>query len=265
MSKGKGKSTLLGIQGLIGHAEAPDYGFLYETSLIKDPKWNLGDRVVTPDGRVFRYAKAAGALNPKFGAKNSVTFLDSDNTEAAAAIGDTEISITLNATSAGSSYFGTADAMIGAYFSQPDTAHCTFRRIVKHGIGSSGDVIKITLDAPITRLIPTNSFYELLPNPYGYVNQDGSLMSSVMGMPLVVVASGSFCWIQTWGPYWVNVAVGNIGSGSNDRLLVFDGAGAINQAINGTTETFQVAGFIIDKTASGTWDNPPFVMLQISP
>ena len=48
-------------------------------------------------------------------------------------------------------------------------------------------------------------------------------------------------------------------------MVVFDGAGAINQAINGTTETFQVAGFIIDKTTSGTWDNPPLIMLQISP
>ncbi len=265
MAKGKGKSTLLGIQGLVGHTVTPDYGFLYQTSVTKDANWDVGDRVVTPDGRVFRYAKAAGALNPKFGAKNSVTFLDSDNTQAAAAIGDKEISITLSSAAAHANYFGTADQMIGAYFSQPDTAHCTFRRIVKHGTGISGGVIKITLDAPLTRAIPTNSFYEILPNPYGYVNQDGSLMSSVMGIPLVVVASGSYCWLQTWGPYWVNVAVAAVGSGSNDRLVVFDGAGAINQAINGTTETFQVAGFIIDKTASGNWTNPPFVMLQISP
>ncbi len=262
---GKGKANYLHRAGLVGHATAPDYGFLYTTSVNKDSKWDVGDRVVLPDGRVFRYAKAAGALNPKFGAKNSVTFLDSDNTQAAAAIGDTEISITLNATSDDSTYFGTADQMVGAYFSQPDTAHCTFRRIIAHGVGDTGDVIKITLDAPLTRAIPVNSFYEILPNPYGYVNQDGSLLSSVMGMPLIVVASGSYCWIQTWGPYWVNVAVGGVGSGSNDRLVVFDGAGAINQAINGTTETFQVAGFIIDKTTSGTWDNPPFVMLQISP
>jgi hypothetical protein len=265
MAKGKGRSTLLGIQGFVGHVEAPNYDFLYHTSSVKDPKWEIGDRVVLPDGRVFRYGKAAGALNPKFGAKNGVTFLDSDNTEAVAALGATEISITLTATSAGATYFGTKDGMVGGYFSQPDTAHAQFRRIVTHPAGDDGDIIKIKLDAALTKAIAADSFYEILPNPYGYLKQDGSKMSSVMGMPNEVVASGAYFWMQTWGPKWCNPELTGIGSGDNDRLVVFNNAGSVTQALNGTTETFQVAGFIIDQTASGNWTNPPFVMLQISP
>ncbi len=251
--------------GLVAHEDAPNWSFLYATSSVKDPAWNVGDRVVLPDGRVFRYCKAAAALNPKYGAKNDVTFLDSDNTSAAALIGDTEITIDLNATSAGADYFGTKDGMVGGYFSQPDDSHAQFRQIISHPAGISGDTIKVKLDAPLSKAIVTNSFCEFMPNPYKYLKKDGSFLSSVMGMPNVVVASGSYGWIQTWGPKWCNVAVGSVGSGNNDRLVVFDNGGAINQAINGTTETFQVAGFIIDKTSTGVWDNPPFIMLQISP
>ncbi len=266
MANNKGKSSLLGIQGVVGHQTAPDYGFLYTNEGTKNPNYNIGDRVVLPDGRVFRYAKAGAALNPSKGAQNSVTFLDSDNTQAAAAIGDTEISITLNATSAGANYFGTADRMVGAYFSQPDTTHCTFRRIIKHPIGSTSDVIKITLDAPITRVIPANSFYEILPNPYGYLKQSQGTSVSVMGIPTVVVGSGNYCWVQTWGPLWVNVNSGGVGSGAYDRRVVFAEGGGLDQITTGATVIVrQVAGWIIDKTTSGTWDNPPFIMLTISP
>jgi hypothetical protein len=251
--------------GLVGHDTAPDWGFLYATSSIQDPDWDIGDRVVLPDGRVYRYGKAAGALNPKFGAKNSVTFLDSDNTSAAAEIGDTEITIDLNGTSEHADYFGTKDGMVGGYFSQPDTAHAQFRQIVGHPAGVSGDTIKVKLDAPLTKAIVTNSFCEFMPNPYKFLNQDDSFLSSVMGMPNEIIASGSFGWIQTWGPKWCNPQLAGIGSGSNDRLVVFNSTGSVTQALNGTTETFQVAGYIIDKTASGNWTNPPFVMLQISP
>ena len=188
---GKAKALYLHREGLVGNQDAPDYGFLYETSSVKDPRWNVGDRVVLPDGRVFRFAKAAAALNPSKGAQNSVTFLDSDNTQAAAAIGDDEISITLNATSAGATYFGTKDQMVGSYFSQPDSTHCTFRQIIGHPAGVSTDVIKIKLDAPVTRVIPTNSFFEILPNPYGYLKQSQGTSVSVMDMPLMVVASGN--------------------------------------------------------------------------
>ena len=262
----KPKVNYLGREGLVSHQTAPNYAFLYTTSTVKDAKWDVGDRVVLPDGRVFRYAKAAGALNPSKGAQNSVTFLDSDNTAVTAAIGDTEISITLNSTSAGSTYFGTANQMVGSYFSQPDSTHAQLRQIVGHPAGSDGDVIKIQLDAPLSKAIVVDSFYEILPNPYGYLVNNGGTSVSVMGIPLVVIASGAYGWIQTWGVRWVNVNSGGVGSGAYDRTVVFAEGGGLDQmSESATVVQRQVAGFIIDKTTSGTWANPPFIMLQISP
>ena len=266
MAKGKGQTTLIGIQGIVQHTTAPDYDFLYRTSTIRDPRYYIGDRVVLPDGRVFRYGYSAGALNPSKGAQNSVTFLDSDNTQAEAVIGAKKISITLSAAAANAEYFGTAEKMIGAYFSQPDGTHRQFRRIVKHGVGVSADVITIELDAALSKTIATNSFYEILPNPYGYLVNNGGTHVSVMSIPNVVVADNSYFWGQTWGPIWINVNSSGVGSGAYDRTVVFAEGGGLDQmSESATVVQRQVAGFIIDKTSGGTWTNPPMVMLQISP
>ncbi len=269
MAKGKGKSTLLGIQGLVGHATAPDYGFLYKTTIVKSEKWNVGDRVVTPDGRVFRYAKAAGALNPQFGAQNNVGQLsiDGGGTKYAAEAGDTSVHITLDATLAGTDYFGTKDKMVGAYFSVPHGTHCVFRRIIAHDYSTTtGAVVELKLDAPLDQDLAITSWYEILPNPYGYLVNGGGTHVSVMGIPVVYIASGSYCWVQTWGPTWINVNSAGVGSGAYDRTVVFAEGGGIDQMAEGATVVQrQVAGFIIEKTTGGAWDNPPFVMLMISP
>lgn len=266
MAKGKGQTTLLGIQGIVQHTVAPDYDFLYKTSTIRDPRYYVGDRAVLPDGRVFRYGYSASVLNPKFGAQNNVRFLDSDDTQAEAVKGAKKVSITLSAAAANAEYFGTAEKMIGAYFSYPDDDHRHFRRIVKHGVGGSGDVITIELDAALTVTIPTGKFYEILPNPYGYLVNNGGTMVSVMCMPNVVVANNSYFWGQTWGPLWINPNSAGLGSGAYDRTVVFAEGGGLDQMNESSTIVQrQVAGFIIDKTAGGDWTNPPFIMLQISP
>ena len=127
MAKGKAKSSLLGIQGLIGHKTAPDWGFLYDTSLTKDPNWTLGDRVVLPDGREFRYAKSSGECASGQSCDFVATGFQSYSTPAvAAAIGDTKVVVT-----AGTHVALAKDDLRGGYFvSWPAAKKDQFRGII---------------------------------------------------------------------------------------------------------------------------------------
>lgn len=243
---------------------AADYG-VYSTGTVQ--KFELGTRYQEGDN-VYRYAKAGAALNPKFGAFNYNQFF-AENTSAAAVIGQMYVVITTDATSGHvTTGFGTKNNMVGGYFSQPDTAHAQFRRIVGHDAGPSGTVLKVYLDGPITRTMVTNSFSEWFMSPYADVRNNAGNMGSVVGLPTVIIASGSYGWLKTWGPHWVNSGIVGLGSGSNDRMVVFDGAGAIRQTSDftwGETDAHQIAGFLLERTQSGNWTNPPLTFLQINP
>jgi uncharacterized protein YfaP (DUF2135 family) len=41
-----------------GAVTTADYNFLYEKSAVKNPNYDLDDKVISPDGRTFYYAKA---------------------------------------------------------------------------------------------------------------------------------------------------------------------------------------------------------------
>ncbi len=93
MARGKAQANYLHREGLVGHDTASDYGFLNVASLTKDPKWSIGDRVVLPDGRVFRYGKVTSGGEAYAGQgcsfENAVAI--SGNCAAAQAIGDSQI------------------------------------------------------------------------------------------------------------------------------------------------------------------------------
>jgi len=45
----------------IYETQIPNIEFLYEHSSTKNPEYNIGDRVLLPDGRVFRYGLMANS------------------------------------------------------------------------------------------------------------------------------------------------------------------------------------------------------------
>jgi len=236
---------------------------IYETETT--PKYTLGTRLVAGDGRVFRYAKAGAALATGFGAKNFGAYnAVTGGVVNARSIGDTTFNLLLDATTGGATWFGTAGQMVGGFVSMPTGAPTMFRMITAHETGINTETITVTVDGPFTRAIAAAQFLEIAQNPYADLRQTNHLYSSVMGIPVTAIASGSYGWVQTWGPCWIIPAL-PVADTAHWRTVCFGGDGSIMSFEDATGETgLQVAGFVIDNTSPGS-DNPPFVMLQISP
>jgi len=246
----------------IGNTTA-DYG-VYGTGTVQ--KFELGTRY-RQDDRVFRYGRAGSAVNPMQGAFDWGTFFGENTVEAVVA-GQMYVKITTDATSGSvTNGFGVKNNMVGGYFSQPDGTNKTVRRVTGHIAGPSGATIKVYLDGPCHKALVTNSFAEWCPNPYRDLRATGAVAGginkAVMGVPTVVIASGSFGWFQTWGPTWMSPNAGGDFGAVDEQVAHFhDGGNIEDAAVNASA---QVAGFIMGARTIGNWSNPPFIYLTISP
>ena len=247
----------------ISAADPTQFG-VYSTGTVKKHPYGFRYRI---GDRVFKYGKAGKANIPKYGAFNMGLYSGvTGGNVTARAIGDMWVDILLDGTTGGATWFGTKNEMVGGFYCQPDVVNSQFRIITGHEKGASTATIKVYLDGPITRTMIATSFTEIAQNPYAQLETQpaGSGFQSVMGVPTTAQASGSYGWFQTWGPCWLNPNQ-PVADTINWRTVVFDGAGSIRSYQDATGETgFQIAGFVIDNTAPGS-DNPPYIMLQLSP
>ncbi len=263
----------LGGAGLVQSVSQGAWDFIYETSLVRNSKWNVGDRIVLPDGRVYRYAKAGNIIaNIRQGVKcyNLKSDGVSYTAATASAIGDKEITV-----DAGNEGDWTKDELAGAYIiihTHGDLKH-QFLGVIGNTASDANGNITIFLDGPLTHTITPSHGVEVHLNPYSDVRQQNSTTgkpgdhySSVLGMPVVhTVAANQYLWLQTWGPCWANPH-GTMGyaSTAGERQVVFDWEGSISfegDAV-GTGASMQDAGFQIERQTSGTGSG--FFMLQIS-
>jgi len=238
---------------------------LYEAETAA--RYPIGTRVVSSDGRVFRYALAAATVTPGFGASNNNTFnAIIGGAVTARAIGDKTITFLCDSTTGGATWFGTLNRMAGGYVSLPTGSITQFRRIVSHPATASASNVVVTLDGPFTRTITAAEMAEVMQNPYSALYTGGNY-DSVVGVPVTTIATGYYGWIQTWGPTWIVPDVAGVGSEAHGRQLIFVGNGAIELVNDMDPGTYccQHAGFILGTSVVGDWSNPPFVMLQISP
>jgi hypothetical protein len=253
-----------------------DYSFLYNVSATQDPRWNPGDRVVSPDGRVFRYARAYDAVQSGYLARN----WQSGNTyavlAAAAAIGATSVSATIGASDFIASGAVSTDELAGGYIVfNHNTENSQFRGILGNSsTTTAGGTATIYLDAAIAvEALTTSSGCEILPCPYRYLvgnsNTYNNGFSSFLGVPVTTAAQNSYFWLQTWGPCWVTPPASGAsapGYTSGDReVYALPQNGTI---VSGTTTVIesgiQHIGFILEKDPGGTATGAPFIMLQIS-
>lgn len=276
MTKGIAKGNYPASEGLVRHSDTPNWDYLYSTSLTRDARWNIGDRVVLPDGRVFRYAKASNAIPTcKFGVKFWNTIANGIGTTLTQgqAVGDKTILITGTAT---------VDEYRGGYVMIHVGTHQQFRGILGNDPTDGNGDVKIYLDAAVSVAVTTSHFTEVMQSPYSNVKltagpsggQTGNDFTSVAGIPNVITASANqFVWLQTWGPIWINPhgsSLQDAGIAAGERKLVFDLEGSVTieddvaHGAGGNTDEHQIAGFIIDRNSAGT-SGPPLVMLQISP
>lgn len=261
MAKGKCKVNYLGREGLIQSADAPDYSFIYETSLTKHPTYNIGDRVVLPDGRVFRYALSGAACNSGLG----VAFYKADpvisatTVAAAQAIGDKVITI--------ASQTLAVDALRGGYLILGGAATTAqIRQIIGNTVCSSSTVT-IYLDAPLDQAVTTSTYVEACYNPYSDLrsgNMGGDASWAGLAAAYVSAASKYF-WVQTWGPTWCSPQAA-VQATAYVRCVYWRHDGSLDvQNLNGTLKAYvtdQCAGFVIGR---GSTQGPPLIMLTVAP
>jgi len=270
MSKGKAIVKYGGRTGIVHSRTAPDYSFIYEASLVKNPEYEIGDRVVLPDGRVYRYAKSNGVLYAGQGAQGNVEMADGiDYTllGAAQAIGDTEVTF-----AAATHPAFTEDQLRGGHILISDSelvglsdARIQNRGIIGNDASLENAACTVYLDGPLVRAVSTSTYAFCMPSEYSDIWKANKPGASVLGVPAVYVdAAAKYFWLQTWGIAWIAMS-GNLGKTDLYRGFAFRGTDGLivefdNSVANAST---QYGGFVVDNnwTANGA----TFMMLQLAP
>lgn len=240
---------------------------LYDSSTTA--LYDVGTRLVTGDGRVFRYCKSGGECYTGQGAHfcNAIpaTGIDYSALAAAASVGDMSVVMTnqgtvtqtLNGLKGGTILLKPTSTSTNAVLQQ--------RTIIGNTAGGVSDKITISLDGPVSAALTTSSYAFCMPSPYNNIKLDGTYASSVAGLPAVYISSsGYYFWIQTWGLCWI-APQSDLGTADSARQCVFRHDGSIGAhdysvALQGTQ---QHAGFVVDNNAAA--NGSTVIMLQISP
>lgn len=230
---------------------------LYEVSDVQN--YVIGSRRITPDGRVFRYAKSGGICYTGQGSAIYPEIAFFSDCKGALKATDTQI------TFAGKDY--TKDALKGGYITiygnpggAPNNADCPHRLIVGNNLCKTADLI-LDLDGPVGRIVDDEQGCEVYHNPYSDLRLGSRTTESFAGLAAAYVsAADKYFWVQTWGPVWVALQSGSTSNGLY-RDVYFRHDGSIQ--VLGTDETYdknkQRAGFILPPGLAA------LVMLQISP
>lgn len=187
----------------------------------------IGTYMETADGRGFRYAKN-GAVATVAGKVYQSSALDATNLQpsgglgvAAAAIGDTTITISSSITVA-------ANALAGGYLSVDVTPGQGYLyRIASNTAVSGATGMVITLEDPLLVALTTSSKVIVTPHPYsGTVIEPGTPTGLIVGVPNAVFTASYFYWIQTHGTASVlftgtgvaGKAVGSLSGGTSGSM-----------------------------------------------
>lgn len=232
-------------------------------------KHEIGSRLVTDDGDVFRYVMAGGTLNSDLGCSPQYTQEVGYNTIAASAVvGATSIVVDMAATD------GIAEGGViavdylknGRLLIFPHSENSFVRRILTNTVTAGATEMTLTLDRGIPHAITVDvDHMEAMASPYKNVINSTSVQKSVVGVPTSAMTVGQYGWIQTWGICWI-APQGTVSVGNNHRQVVFrhDGSVDDHDYNDAVVTQAQHAGFILKDTRGGG-QGAPFIMLQISP
>lgn len=157
----------------------------------------LGAKAVGADGTEYRLAKVgASALVPGTLLQAPAEITNhQDLVPAAAAIGDTSVTVTLGATAATANYYA------GGWLMVSITPGQGYRyKIASHPAADASATLTLQLVDPIVVALTTASNVDLVVNPYsGVVINPTSATSAPVGAAITAAAASSYCWIQTKG------------------------------------------------------------------
>lgn len=204
-----------------------------------NPSHDLGERMVTPDGREFRYVRAgASALVTGNLLQGRAQATDSQSLiVAAAAIGDLTVTTTDTTTV-------TANEFAGGYLvvtGEAGTGRGEVYRIKSHPAATSA-VVTLTLEDPIQVALNASTQVDLVHNQYnGVIQCPTTLTGAPVGVAINDITANQYGWIQTKGIAAV-LADGALTVGL--PVVASNGtAGAVESIADGANELLPIVGF----------------------
>lgn len=200
------------------------------TSYDTTQQMDLGSKIVSPDGREYRYALVGGSplvAGTLLQSSAEVTAQQNLTPTAATLIGDTTISVTTGGAV-------TANQFAGGFVVITTSTGVGYQyKIFSHGATSGAAALTINLEDPITVATATTSRVDLVANPYaGVIINPTAASGTVVGVALIAAPAGSYCFVQTRGLGTVladgAVAVGTMVVASNGT------AGAVEAGADAT-------------------------------
>ena len=168
----------------------------------EEQKQKLGTRAVTPDGRVFYYAKnSAAAITPAGKICDGIAAVaahDMDLAAAAASAGATTFT-------SGTSLTVTKDQYADGYVVFNDgPAQGEVYRIKSNTAVSGATGLSITIDEPdgLRTALTTSSLFGLVYPPYKdvkIIDGDGTMTTGPLGVNPIPVTASYYFWLQTAG------------------------------------------------------------------
>jgi hypothetical protein len=251
----------------IYETQVPNINFLYQTpSTTKPTGWDIGDKVVLPDGREFRLALSLG--NNALFAAHGVQFTYTGYTSYTAfatnhAQGATEITIPA-ATHAALS----TDELRGGYviiFDGATDLNTCVRGIVGNDSADANAAFDVQLDGQIhNAIVASTEACEVYQNPWKGMEVASNSALPIAGVPTTTVsAAANYFWVQTKGICWV-APQANVGD-NGGMLTMWRHDGSIESAETALAVTVpsadrsQIAGYCIQGSQAG---NGPLLMLS---
>ena len=241
-------------------ATAPNSGDLDPNNGIM-----IGTRMILPDGRVFRYSFANGAVGAGTGVQSSAALANHDSDLAvatSAAVGDKSVSITLGSTAAAVNLY--ANGYFYCNDSGASAGEGHVYRIRQHdaiGSGGTGTINLMDGDTIAEALTAAASQVGLVANPYMHVipSPGGAQTGRTVGFAPCEVADNSYFWAQTWGEAAV-LAEGTLVIFRPIRVSETT-AGAVEEYESNVDAEEQVVGYATNLLAATT--EYQFAFLQI--
>lgn len=203
----------------------------------------LGERLVTSDGRVFRYAKA-GAVDLVAGnfIQSPAELANHQNiaVTANAAIGATEITVTLGATAATANQYAGGQAVVTI---TPGLGQAL--NIIGHPASAGTGPLVLTLGEPLRVALTTTTRIDLVPNQYNGVIQTPvtTLTGACVGVATYIVTATEYGWLQRSGLCGALIAgtpgvgVAIVVPGTAAGAAVVDGAAAATLVVGSMAST----------------------------
>jgi hypothetical protein len=258
---------------------------------VRDPRFFVGDRQVTPDGRSFYYALAGGTIRSEFGVccpdlsiTNAVAPAQSTiygpvinafgtaTSTVAGAVGANVVTITVGATDGiASDGVVAVDQMRGGtiVIGNGTSQHPQCRGIIGNSaVAAGGGSMDVYLDAPLVAAVTVSTtnieaYFSPFANVKGMNAVNSAYVTCLGASALDNVTVGQYFWVQTWGRVWLT-SDGNTGKTAHGKDLYINTDGSLRGATSTTYAAYQRVGTGLDLSASGT-SNGPNCLLQIMP